>query len=208
MEKVKKYLKNIKKSFSKLSKKSKIIVFILIAILALFLLLTLGNKKGKVETRVKSSLEQVVEKSNLETVNFTYNVIAKQCKDNNKCDKKSNDIDDFEYVVSCQGTVTAGINFDDVILTVDENDKKIIVSIPDAEITDSKSSSLTFLNGDDVPASEYPNANALCFDTVEEKAKNDKQLLVSAREQAKDVLHSFYSQWLKTFDEEYVIEFK
>lgn len=41
----------------------------------------LTSKEGKTINNVKSSLDKVVEKSNLETVSFTYNVIAKKCKD-------------------------------------------------------------------------------------------------------------------------------
>ena len=95
--------------------KTKIIVFviiILIVILGLFLILF--NKNARIKINIKSSLDKIVEKNNLETVTFTYNTIAKKCKNEEKCDKNSNNINDFEFVASCTGKVTAGIDFEKV----------------------------------------------------------------------------------------------
>lgn len=93
---------------------------IFIALISVILVL---NKEGKITEKVKTSLDKIVEKSDLETINVTYNIIAKQCKKND-CDKKSNNIDDYKYVVSCKGTITAGINFKDVKIDEDIKNKK------------------------------------------------------------------------------------
>ena len=62
----------------------------LIVIFALLLVvLMIPKKEIKMRLKVKSTLEKVVEKSDLETINITYNVIAKKCKDENNCDKNS-----------------------------------------------------------------------------------------------------------------------
>ena len=92
---------------------------IFIALISVILVL---NKEGKITEKVKTSLDKIVEKSDLETINVTYNIIAKQCKKND-CDKKSNNIDDYKYVVSCKGTITAGINFKDVKIDEDIKNK-------------------------------------------------------------------------------------
>lgn len=197
---------NKKKNF-KLDKKIVISGVCLIGII-LLIILVVNNKEGDVSYKVKSSLDKLVEKSDLETVNFKYNVIAKQCKKKEKCDKTSNDIDDFEYVVSCNGTVTAGINFKDVEVKVDEENKKILITIPKAEVKEINVNSTKFLNGDDLPASELANARKLCDQTVEERSNNDSELLSAAQEQAKVVLEAFYGQWVKAFDEEYKVEVK
>ena len=67
---------------------------IFIALISVILVL---NKEGKITEKVKTSLDKIVEKSDLETINVTYNIIAKQCKKND-CDKKSNNIDDTSYI--------------------------------------------------------------------------------------------------------------
>ena len=110
---VKENLKEKKEKENNLIKsnnKIKTLVFGILAVIAvLVVFLSITNKKGNIETKVKSMLDKVVEKIDLETATFNYNVIAKQCKKEEKCNKESNNIDDFEYVVSCKGTITAGI---------------------------------------------------------------------------------------------------
>lgn len=189
-------------------KTKKIMILGFICFILVMIILVLFSKEGNVEVKVKSSLDKLVEKSDLETVNFTYNVIAKKCKDEEKCDKKSNNIDDFEYVLSCKGTITSGIDFKNVNVKVDKKNKKLLVKMPEAVITDNNVISLKFLNGEDIPASELANARRLCEETIEEKSKKDDELLPAAREQAEVVLKSFYEQWLKAFDKDYKVEIK
>lgn len=196
-------------SEKKVNVKPKIILIISVIIIVVFIIiLGLINKEGSIQVKVKSSLDRLVEKSDLETVNITYNVIAKQCKDKDKCDKKSNDIDDFEYVISCKGTITAGIEFKNVNLEVDEKNKKLLVEMPEAGVTDINVGSLKFLNGEDLPASKLADARKLCEETIKEKSEKDNELLPAAKEQAEIVLTSFYEQWLKSFDKEYTVEVK
>lgn len=200
---------NRQNSLSKLNYKKKLIlIFSVCGLSALILILGLFNKESSVQVKVKSSLDRLVEKSDLETVNFTYNAIAKQCKDAENCNKKSNDINEFEYVISCKGTITAGIDFKNIRIDVDEDSKKLIVKMPEAGVTDINVGSLKFLNGEDLPASELANARKLCEETIKEKSEKDNELLPAAKEQAEVVLKSFYEQWFKSFDEEYKVEVK
>ena len=55
----------------------KALCLIFIALISVILVL---NKEGKITEKVKTSLDKIVEKSDLETINVTYNIIAKQCK--------------------------------------------------------------------------------------------------------------------------------
>ena len=188
------------------NKKYFIIIFLLIIIFIINMFL-LPSKERTIKNNVKSSLDRIVEKSNLETVNITYNVIAKECKNNKKCDKTSNKIEDFKYVVSCKGTITAGIDFSKIEIEVDEKEKKLIVTMPEASMIDEPNiGSIQFLNGEDLSANELPNARKLCQLTTKEKSEKDKKLLPAAKEQAKTVLHEFYEQWLKIYDPQYKVE--
>ncbi len=185
-----------------------LVLLLIVVIIVLVAVFVIPNKEGKIKISAKTSLDRFVEKSDLETVNFTYNVIAKKCKDMNDCDLKSNNIDDFEYVVSCKGTLTAGIDFKDVKIDVNSKEKKLIVTLPEATIKEINVNSTNFLNGKDVPASELPNARKLCEDTTKEKSNKDGKLLPAAKEQASVVLESFYEQWVKAFDNDYTVEIK
>lgn len=199
--------KNVKKKRSIL--KTLLSVLIIVVIVALVITFIIPNKEGNIELKVKSTLDKVVEKSDLETVNITYNVIAKKCKDENNCDLKSNNIEDFVYVVSCKGTITAGIDFNDVKITIDKDNKKVIILLPDAKITDEPNiTSIKFLNGNDMPADELPNARKLCQETTLEKSKSDNNLIPAAKDQAVVVLEQFYKQWIKAFDDSYQVEIK
>lgn len=181
-----------------------IIVLLLIIVIGLFVA-TRGH--GSVKTHIKTSLESIVEKSDLETANITYNVIAKKCKDEKKCDKKSNNIDDFKYVVSCKGTITAGIDFKKINIEVDG--KKVLITMPEATIVGEPNiGSIKFINGKDLEAAELPDARKLCQETVIEKSKNDNKLIPAAKEQARVVLEEFYDQWIKAYDSSYTIEVK
>lgn len=189
-------------------KNNKLIIFLVLVIVVLVVVFVIPNKEGRIKTNVKTSLVKLVEKSDLETVNFNYNVIAKKCKKEENCDLNSNNIKDFEYVLSCTGTVTAGIDFDNVKIDVNNQDKKIIITMPDFKITEENVKSLKFLNGEDVSASELPEARSLCKKTIKEKSSVDDKILPAAKEQAEVVLQSFYEQWVKAFDEEYKVEIR
>lgn len=207
-KKVKGKPKNKNKSLLKMDNNVKKILICVVVIIVLLLIVIPKFKGQKVEIKVKSSLERIVEKGDLETVKFTYNVIAKQCKDKDKnnCDKSSNNIKDFEYVVSCKGSITAGIDFEKV--KINEKNKNVIIEIPDAEVKSINIIQTNFLNGDKIPADELPNARKLCKDTIQEKSKEDKEILPAAKEQARVVLYEFYEGWIKAFDEEYTIDVK
>lgn len=187
-------------------KKSHILATVVIFIIILLFITT--NKEGTETTKIKSTLDRIVEKSDLETIEYTYNVIAKKCKNGKNCNKKSNDIDDFEYVVSCKGKITAGIEFKNVKIKKDNKNKKVIITIPEAGITETNVVSTKFLNGEEVAASELPNARKLCEETILEKSKNDTEITAEAKKQAQEILETFYEQWTKAQNSDYTIEVK
>lgn len=183
----------------------KLLVPLLLICITLFIIFfTRLNKEGQIKMKVKSTLEKVVEKSDLETVTITYNVIAKKCKDEENCDKGSNNINDFQYVVSCKGSIVAGIDFQKIKVDVDYKNKKVIVKVPEATIIDEPNiHSIKFLNGNELSASELPNARKLCQETVKEKSEMDQKLIPAAKEQSRVVLEEFYNQWIKAYDSSY-----
>ena len=186
-----------------------LIPLLLIFIVLLVVLFVNFNKEGQIKMKVKSTLEKIVEKSDLETVTFTYNVIAKQCRDNEICDKTTNDINNFKYVVSCKGSIVAGIDFKKIMVDVNQKNKKVVIKIPEAAIIDEPNIlSIKFLNGNELPASELPNARKLCQETIKEKSSVDEKLIPAAKEQSIIVLEEFYNQWIKAYNSSYSVEVK
>lgn len=203
------YTEKLQKMKNKiLGGKNKIFLLILIIIIIILVIIFLRqNKKEDIKISVKSSLDRIVEKSDLETVNITYNVIAKKCEDDINCNLKSNNIDDFKYVVSCKGTITAGIDFSKIKIEIDEKNKRLIVKMPEATIKGEPSiGPIEFLDAKDIPADEYPNARELCQATIKSKSSDDGKLLPAAKEQARAVLEEFYKQWIRAYDSKYTVE--
>ena len=96
------------------------------------------------------------------------------------------------------------IDFQKIKVDVDEKDKKVIVKVPDATIIDEPNiHSIKFLNGNELSASELPNARKLCQETVKEKSELDQKLIPAAKEQSRVVLEEFYNQWIKAYDSSY-----
>lgn len=188
----------------------KLLVPLLLAFFLLLLIfLIFSSKEGQIKMKIKSTLEKVIEKSDLETVTFTYNVIAKQCKDDEVCDKATNNINNFKYVVSCKGSIVAGIDFKKIAVDVNQKNKKVVIKIPEATIIDEPNIlSIKFLNGNELPASELPNARRLCQETIKEKSSVDEKLIPAAKEQSIIVLEEFYNQWIKAYNSSYSIEVK
>ena len=110
-------------------------------------------------------------------------------------------------MVSCKGSITAGIDFKDVKIDIDKKNKKIVVKVPEATIKGEPNiGSIKFLNGDEIPAEEYPNARKLCQETTILKSKEDDKLIPMAKEQALVVLEEYYNQWIKAYDSSYKVE--
>lgn len=189
---------------------SKIIVMAaIILVVGVVILLVNGSKEGNIKSNAKISLDKIVEKSDLETANITYNVIAKKCKNEEECDLNSNNITDFKYVVSCKGTITAGIDFSKIKIEQIDKEKKLIITMPEATLKGEPTiGSTKFLNGTDISANELPEARKLCQETVKEKSEKDNKLLPAAKEQARVVLEEFYTQWIKAYDSDYKVEVK
>ena len=199
----KKVIVNIKE------KKSKFILISVTILIVIIIILLLGNGKRTIKTHIKSTLTKLVEKSDLETATIMYNVIAKKCNDEEKCDLNSNNINDFKYVASCQGSVIASIDFKHVSIDVDDKNKKVIIKIPDATIKENIYTGIPkLLNGEILRMDILPEAKKLCKKTIKEKSDKDKKLIQAAKDQAIVVLKEFYDQLIKGYDASYTVEVK
>lgn len=215
---VKEQLKTEKKGFiynlidkiKKLNKTTKIIIILLVIIAILCLALGIANSEtGKLKISATSSLEKIVEKNDLETVNYTYNAIAKQPKNENVSENSEN-TDDYKYFVSYQGSVSAGIDFKQVKIDVDEKEKKLIITVPEPKITgynvDIGSLKFIFTKEKYNEASELENAFKLCKSDLANRSEKDSLILQTAKQNSITVLEAFFKPWIETFNNEYDVE--
>lgn len=194
----------------KITTKIIIILLIVIAIL-LFALGVANSKEGEIIISAKSSLERIVEKNELQTVNYTYNAIAKQPKNKNIPENSEND-DDYKYFVLYEGMLSAGIDFKQVKINVDSDSKKLIITIPEPKITgyNVNIGSLKFIFTKDKynEASELENAFKLCKEDLQKRSEKDTLILQTAKQNSITVLEAFFKPWLETFNDEYQLEIK
>ena len=130
--------------FAKLLVKPKVLVIaavvILVAIAAVAVLLqTSGREEPQPQVFNKSTLERIINVSELSTFTAVYNGIARVANE-----KKPEKID---YYVSYEATVNAGIDFQKVEISMDEEQKTITLKVPEAHITNQsvEMSSLDFI---------------------------------------------------------------
>lgn len=214
-EKKKEKNKFLTKGFEKFkqAKKTTKIIIILVAII-IVLVLSLGilnSETGKLKISAESSLEKIVEKNDLETVSYTYNAIARQCKKAG-CSTDSENTDDYKYFVSYEGTVSAGIDFKQVKIYVDKDNKKLIITVPEPKITgynvDIGSLKFIFTKDKYNEASELEQAFKLCKADLENRSEKDELILKTAKQNSITVLEAFFKPWIETFNSEYEVVVK
>ena len=211
-EKKKNLFSKLIDKIKKLNKTTKIIIILLIIIVILCLALGIAKSEtGKLRISATSSLEKIVEKNDLETVNYTYNAIAKQPKNENVPENSEN-TDDYKYFVSYQGTVSAGIDFKQVKIDVDNKEKKLIITVPEPKITgynvDIGSLKFIFTKDKYNEASELENAFKLCKSDLANRSEKDSLILQTAKQNSITVLEAFFKPWIETFNDEYDVEIK
>ena len=112
-------------------KKRKIFLLKVLAAVILIICVTilfpkiLKKEDGKVTTITQSSLEKVIEVNDLSTLDYTYNAIT---------DVYDEDGETRKYHVAYEGIVSAGIDITKINVTVNEEEKKISITLPNAVI--------------------------------------------------------------------------
>lgn len=156
------------------------------------------GKEGKVTTITESSLEEVFELNELQTAEYIYNAVVPVEGEKG-----------IEYHVAYEGTVTAGVNFDELKITVDEDQKKICITVPKVTILDTivEADSLEYIFEKKKYDNEqvYKEAYSLCQKDLEERAKNDEKLLELASENVHQVIKAMVSPWVEQVDSKYEI---
>ena len=188
----------------KKNKKPKIILGIVILIV-----LIIGFKPGgvfhssqnKVSTVSKSSLEKVLETSQLTTLQYTYNAIA---------EVKKEFFDTIKYHVAYEGTVQAGIDFEDIDIDINEEKKLITITLPEVSIQNVivSAESMEYIFNDDKYESETvaSEAYSACVKDLQTRAEKEVQLLQMAKDNARDAVQALIEPWVKQVDEEYTIK--
>lgn len=160
-------------------------VVILVAIAAVAVLLqTSGREEPQPQVFNKSTLERIINVSELSTFTAVYNGIARVANE-----KKPEKID---YYVSYEATVNAGIDFQKVEISMDEEQKTITLKVPEAHITNQSvemsSLDFIFLNQKADKSGVTEAAYKACEEDVRQESEQQTAICELAKQNAENVL--------------------
>ena len=164
--------------FAKLLVKPKVLV------IAAVLLQTSGREEPQPQVFNKSTLERIINVSELSTFTAVYNGIARVANE-----KKPEKID---YYVSYEATVNAGIDFQKVEISMDEEQKTITLKVPEAHITNQSvemsSLDFIFLNQKADKSGVTEAAYKACEEDVRQESEQQTAICELAKQNAENVL--------------------
>lgn len=171
-----------------------IIAIIVIAVLAVVLLKIFKKEEPVKEVITVSTLEKIVEVSDLSTFRVVYNGVA--CADD-------------KYYVSYAATVDAGIDFEKIEISVDNEAKKVTVKLPEAEILDVyvDIASLDYIFIDKKANTETVSEEAykLCKYDVKVESENQEAIIDLAQQNAENIVRALVQPFVDQVDPEYEI---
>lgn len=183
-----------------------VIIIIAVVILALISIISfkiVGSSKSKKASIITvSTLEKIIDVSELSTFTAVYNGIAEVMNE-----KKTDEID---YYVSYESKVNAGIDFEKLIITVDDeqNEKKIIkIKIPAIYITevnvDIESLDFIFFNDKANQSTVVEQAFKACEKDAIEESEQQGAIYDLAKQNTINVLTALTKPIIDQLDDEY-----
>jgi hypothetical protein len=155
----------------------------------------------EVTTVSKASLEKVLEISELSTLEYTYNAVATAYEEDNTT---------IKYYVAYEGTVRAGIDFDKIEVSEPDENKNIVITIPDVEIQDTTvdMGSLEYIFTKSKYNTETVSQEAYqcCQEDLEKRAKDTVELKQMAKDNAITSIQALIKPWLDQLEEGYTVD--
>ena len=152
-----------------------VVVAIIVGITMTKIMLTPGEKTPEVIT--VSTLQEIINVSELSTYTAVYNGIAQVMNENKP--------EDTDYYVSYEANVYAGINFDDIQIDVNEEEKKIQIRIPEVSITkvdvDIASMDFIFYNNKANTSTVSQEAYKACLEDAQQESQEQEAIYELAK---------------------------
>jgi len=191
--------------FKRMRLQTKIIIILssIIIVGGACFILNAQNKEGQLTTISKSSLQKIIEINELSTVDYTYNATVTQY---------SEDSQDIKYHVAYEGTVTAGIDFHEIQIDINEDEKKITIVVPEVEIqgvrVDMGTMDYIFTKDKYETETISQEAYKLCKNDLEKRIEQEELLYTTAKENAISSVEALFKPWIETVDSDYIVEIK
>lgn len=184
-------------------------LIILTAVIATVLLAFLGSKfdwgKSKEPNVITvSTLEKIINVSELSTFTAVYNGIAKVMNEK--------DSEQIDYYVSYEARVNAGIDFSKIKIEVDNEKKTIIVELPEVSITkinvDISTLDFIFYNKKADTSTVTQTAYRACEADVQEESAKQTAILELAQQNAVNIVTALVNPFIAQIDAEYTLTVK
>lgn len=163
----------------------------------------LSSKEPKKEILTASTLEKIINVSELSTYESVYNGIAKVTNE-----EKPEKVD---FYVAYEAKVKAGIDFEKTAITLDDEAKTIIVTLPEVTITDievSEALDFIFENTKAETSTVYAKAYNECIRDAESESATKEAIKDLAKENAKNVVKALLTPFIEQLDETYTLKVK
>ena len=171
-----------------------------VVVLGVFLWTSYVKKKTeKAEVVTVSTLQKIINVSQLSTFTAVYNGIAKVMNENKP--------EEIDYYVSYEAKINAGIDFEKVEIELDEKTKIIYLTIPEVYITDINvdigSMDFIFYNEDANKSTISQAAYKACEADVQQESKKQESILELARQNAENILTALIDPILEQMSPEF-----
>ena len=178
------------------------IAIMLAVVIIVLLAVSMSSKKSEPEIISKSTLEDIINVSDLSTFEAVYNGIAKVTDEDNP--------EKVNYYVSYDAKVKAGIDFEKVDITVNTDEKIITVMLPEIKITDVNVdiTSLDYIFENEKANTETVSEEAYkkCIEDVTSESNSEDAIYELAEQNARNIVEALISPFVEQLDSKYRLE--
>lgn len=158
------------------------------------------GKKAQIITT--ATLEQIIDVDELSTYEALYNGICTVMNEKKK--------EKADYHVYYEAKVKAGIDFEKVEISIDQDTKNIKVDIPEIKITsadvDITSLDFIFENNKANDATVSEEAYRKCKEDVKQESSKDEAIYRLAEQNAENIIKALINPFVSQLDSEYTLE--
>ena len=194
--------KKINQWFNGKVQKYMIISRIVLVVIVIGLTISVISKKSGPEIISKSSLEKIINVSDLSTFEAVYNGIAKVMNADNT--------EEVDYYVSYDAKVKAGIDFEKVNIMVDDEKKIITVKLPEVKINEANvditSLDYIFVNDKANTSTVSEEAYKKCIEDLNNESSSENAIYELAEKNAHNIIEALLSPFIEQLDDEYKLQ--
>lgn len=173
-----------------------LIIFAILILISIYEIICKFQEK-KFTITAQSSLEKIIEISELSTMEYTYNAIATKYKDNVQ------DENNVEYYVSYEGIVTVGIDFNAIKIEPNEEEKKIVITLPEVEkhdiLVNMGTMEYIYVKNTKEQDKISQEAYLLCKEDLKNRINQEVNIEKNARENAISAVEALFEPWNDTY---------